>query len=30
MEAHNGLVGQVLKDVLFNKSATGATLPPSH
>ncbi|PWN92101.1 COP9 signalosome complex subunit 5 [Acaromyces ingoldii] len=30
MEAHNGLVSQVLKDVLFNKSATGAPLPPSH
>lgn len=28
MEAHNGLISQVLKDALFNRSATGALLPP--
>jgi COP9 signalosome complex subunit 5 len=27
MEAHNGLISQVLKDALFNRSATGAPLP---
>ena len=28
MEAHNGLISQVLKDALFNRSSTGAPLPP--
>lgn len=28
MEAHNGLISQVLKDALFNRAATGALLPP--
>jgi len=27
MEAHNGLISQVLKDALFNRSATGAVMP---
>ncbi|UZJ53565.1 hypothetical protein CBS101457_002885 [Exobasidium rhododendri] len=28
LEAHNGLISQVLKDALFNRSATGAPFPP--
>lgn len=28
MEAHSGLISQVLKDALFNRSATGAPIPP--
>lgn len=29
LEAHNGLIIQVLKDSLFNRSSTGAIIPPS-